>query len=426
MFTKLIKAILLTGVCTLAALLPACTPSGPHVVDYPWINYSNNSTIDISSVELTDSNTVLHINAHYIPNYWIKIASDGYLLADGKKYPIIATDGIELDKEFWMPESGHADFRVIFQPLPYSTKKFDYIESESSGAFKLYGVDLTGNKVDEYPEGLPKEFKKTFADGNVPEPIFEMGKTTINFHLLPNDAPFQPDLTMYVNTMSDTQEEYPITLDSKGNGSVSFEQYGSASAFVAGDNSTYAILTLAPGETIDCYIDTRLSGNLAMRNRENHPYIYHRSIHNGKYSNFDLMKSQLRDYYGFQLHTGVFADYHMTGAEYMDMVKSRYLAQSDTIMHADIPDMAKEYAMLQLQGNVLEAIGNYRYFLGHNYRHCKKDWRSPVPADSIKATLTESDFAEVTKWFDAASPRLLMAGPAAGYSYWNAYGAKGA
>ena len=87
--------------------------------------------------------------------------------------------------------------------------------------------------------------------------------------------------------------------------------------------------------------------------------------------------------------------------------------------------MEKEYHQLNLNNDVLKAIVGYRFFLEHNYRHVKQDWRTPVPEDSIVARLTDSDFAEVVGWIDTTDPRLLIISNAVGLTDWNAYGAKG-
>ncbi|MDE5634918.1 MAG: TlpA family protein disulfide reductase, partial [Muribaculaceae bacterium] len=146
---------------------------------------------------------------------------------------------------------------------------------------------------------------------------------------------------------------------------------------------------------------------------------------NGHYSNYDRMESGLTDYHGFNMYTGDFADYHMTGDEYKAMVKSRYEANLKDIENSDAPAMAKEYYTLQLQNEVLQAMAQYRFFLSHNYRNITDNWRTPIPADSIQAQLTDNDFAEVTTWFDTTNPKLLIESQAIGSHDWNRYGAEG-
>ena len=50
----------------LGALLPSCTPAN-RVVENPLIETANTRTLDIVKVELSDTATVLHVNAYYRP-----------------------------------------------------------------------------------------------------------------------------------------------------------------------------------------------------------------------------------------------------------------------------------------------------------------------------------------------------------------------
>lgn len=59
-----------TGLIIAAALplvMVACSPK-ERVVENPLIDTSNTTTIDISRVEITDSATVLHADARFIPH----------------------------------------------------------------------------------------------------------------------------------------------------------------------------------------------------------------------------------------------------------------------------------------------------------------------------------------------------------------------
>ena len=127
-----------------ALLLPlafAACQSGPRTVENPLVETSNTMTLDIVKVELTDSATILQVDAYFQPRYWIRIDSKTYLQADGQKYALTAAQGITPDSLFWMPDSGEASFQLTFQPLPFGTKKFDFIESDCD---RLHRVRLRG------------------------------------------------------------------------------------------------------------------------------------------------------------------------------------------------------------------------------------------------------------------------------------------
>ena len=97
MKSQFFKTLLCSVVALLAGFTTAYGKSDHHVIDNPWINFSNGSILDITKVEMSDSCTVLTINAYYRPKWWIRIAIGSYLEADGEKYTMRGTEGIEPD-----------------------------------------------------------------------------------------------------------------------------------------------------------------------------------------------------------------------------------------------------------------------------------------------------------------------------------------
>ena len=110
----------------LSALMLAACQTGPKVVENPLIESANSMTLDIAKVELTDTATVLHVDAYFRPHYWIRIDSKTYLRAEGKNYALTDAQGITPDSLFWMPESGEASLRgfvCTFFPAVAQTDK---------------------------------------------------------------------------------------------------------------------------------------------------------------------------------------------------------------------------------------------------------------------------------------------------------------
>ena len=63
----------------LSALMLAACSTGPKVVENPLIESSNSMTLDVSKVELTDTATVLHVDAYFRPTplrccMWMRIS----------------------------------------------------------------------------------------------------------------------------------------------------------------------------------------------------------------------------------------------------------------------------------------------------------------------------------------------------------------
>lgn len=116
----------------------------------PFIAWSSNS-IEINKIGISDTATVLYIKAFYHPKQWICIASKSFLKDNnGETYPLRSGIGIKPDTEFWMPESGEAEFQLVFPALPKSVTSIDFSEGDNvEGAFKIWGIQLQGNKLPE-------------------------------------------------------------------------------------------------------------------------------------------------------------------------------------------------------------------------------------------------------------------------------------
>ena len=166
-------------------LLASCTPEN-RVIENPVYFARNNNTIEVSKISLTDSTTVLDIQATYTPGYWIKIVSNTLLTDDkGNIYPLTSSIGIDLDKEFWMPESGEATFQLVFPPLKRNTKTIDFIEgADIPNGFRIWGIQLKEGVMPKI--NIPKDFTQTEVDKNVPlkVPAFIFGKATIKGKVL--------------------------------------------------------------------------------------------------------------------------------------------------------------------------------------------------------------------------------------------------
>ncbi|GHT65258.1 hypothetical protein AGMMS50239_24600 [Bacteroidia bacterium] len=150
-------------------VLFACKEKRPAVIETPVFDVWSSSTLEIEKIEMSDSTTIFYIRAFYHPNQWIRIAQDAYIRESGtdEKLTIVKSDGIELDKEFFMPESGETSFKLYFPPLKPEVTKIDFIECESPGCFNIWGIHLMpGAKVEVAPAMTQKECTQ-------PVPAFE-------------------------------------------------------------------------------------------------------------------------------------------------------------------------------------------------------------------------------------------------------------
>ncbi len=205
-------------------LLWSCSHKRPDVVERPVFEVWNSTTLEIDKIELTDSSTVIHFDAFYRPKWWIKIVSDTYIRESGsdERFLITHAEGLELDKEFFMPESGETSFKLFFPPLPEGITKIDFIESDCKDCFKIWGIHLL-------PDTKIKMDNLAFEDSNYkdmdfPDMSFSDQPATISGNILGyNEEAFGDEIALYglnLFTLADDQLSMRISADGQFSGDV--------------------------------------------------------------------------------------------------------------------------------------------------------------------------------------------------------------
>lgn len=88
--------------------------------------------ISPTRVEFTPDETIVDFESYFRPNFYFTISRGSVLRVDDKEYALKGAENIVLDKKTFCPERRPKNFRLIFEPLPIDTKKFDFIESKDS------------------------------------------------------------------------------------------------------------------------------------------------------------------------------------------------------------------------------------------------------------------------------------------------------
>ena len=133
-----------TGLCV---FLFACTPwaaAQNFSIDYPSYQKRNTDALEISRIVRNDTATILYMDAYSRPNYWIRLASELSLhgVQSGKNYPVIRSQGFELDKQVYMPASGNVTFTLQFAPIDPQDRTIDFVESNNEEDFRIEGICL--------------------------------------------------------------------------------------------------------------------------------------------------------------------------------------------------------------------------------------------------------------------------------------------
>lgn len=114
------------------------------VVNYPTSESTNTDILEVKQVELTDTATIVHFNAYYIPKYWIQVSKNAQLVDGmGASYTLQKADGITPGEHFFLPESGEAEFSLTFKPLPLETKLFNFTEGTAQNDWQINGIKLS-------------------------------------------------------------------------------------------------------------------------------------------------------------------------------------------------------------------------------------------------------------------------------------------
>ncbi|MCD8175975.1 MAG: TlpA family protein disulfide reductase [Tannerellaceae bacterium] len=182
-----------------------------RIIERPAFSAWSTQTIEIDKIVLTDTETVLYVDAYFTPNWWIKIASGTFIRANGKEYPVQSANGITLDEEIYMPESGTLSFQLVFPAIPEDIKEMDFIEGYDPGAFCLWGIRLDGEFPSVEMPAIPTE--KTI----LPPSRIDNRPATIHVNIVG----YKPGMNLsgtihHFNTLLGSVEELSAEISSEG------------------------------------------------------------------------------------------------------------------------------------------------------------------------------------------------------------------
>ncbi|KAA6300835.1 MAG: Thioredoxin [Candidatus Ordinivivax streblomastigis] len=247
------KQLKFVGAMLLLLCCSSCTRSNDKVIERPPFIW-NHSCLEIDKVVLSDTVTVFYMKAFYPPHNWIKIASTSFLTDDkGERYILRSTEGITMDEEFYMPDSGEAEFQLIFPTLPASVSSVDFSEGDNiAGAFKIWGIQLKSKTLPKLK--LPKETKPDI-NAVLPEPEFKNGTAQLKVQILGYRKGMPTELNVTVrNPIDYPPTDIVLQLNEDGTFSGDIPAYTSHVAVVQYANKGLECF-LAPGETTSLAIN---------------------------------------------------------------------------------------------------------------------------------------------------------------------------
>ena len=330
----------------LLMLLVSCTPEN-RVIDKPVFLASNTTSIEVGKVSLTDSTTVLDIFARFRPGWWIKIASTGYLADDkGNTYPIQAGIGIELDKEFWMPESGEAEFQIVFPPLKRGAKYIDYIEAPGvEGGFIIWGIQLKDNQLPKLQ--FPKGFKEAEVDKDAPLPDVKLtfGQATIKGHVLDYREGMPNEITLRTADLMGGNGDYSLEIAPDGSFSQTLDVLGTLLANLNYGNEFVSAYML-PGQTNEVCINIREQSRKTSKFHADAESYGKEVYYNGPLADAMRIFNEVYDKLAKsenEMHSPYEKLSELSVADYRKLRLELLQTQKDSIAQMDMSDAAKDF-----------------------------------------------------------------------------------
>lgn len=148
----------------------------------------------------------------------------------------------------------------------------------------------------------------------MPDPIFAVGETRVNIHLLGFREGMYKDMTLYINSMLTGHERKDAPIDPEtGVATFKFGQYGPSLIYGNPGRSRRAPEFLdGSRETADIYVDLTEKGKSIVQRRGKERKASHdRKLYaTGTYADLNMLYDMRAEkQIGFDFYTGKFADY---------------------------------------------------------------------------------------------------------------------
>ena len=138
--TLLKKTVLTLAILASGAL--SVNAASPRIIDQPYYKENSSQLLNIDSIELSDTATILNASFYNSPGYWVSLNKGTYLKGrqTGRRY--IAEPsyrGYILGDRCVMPENGTMRISLKFPPQEKNDTTIDLIEEGADG-FRILGV----------------------------------------------------------------------------------------------------------------------------------------------------------------------------------------------------------------------------------------------------------------------------------------------
>ena len=393
----------------LSVLMTNCTQQRNRVIELPEAGLRSHQVVEISKVVLTDTATILHIDANFHPNWWIRIDSTTYIQANGRQYVVERAEGINLNEHHFMPDSGEDHFVLFFPPIPRNTRTIDFIGPEDS--FRIWDINLTGRDRRFRPD-LPADVLNFRADATVslPEPVFEIGNTSVTLHITGlRDGFALNDFRMFINNVfTQMQEEIEPQEVERGVFLFEFDLFATTPVFIGfyGNFGLRGVsMILSPGESAEMFVDATAHSKSISRLRPRPDLVY--AGFRGKFAQVNTKLLQTGGetegrftHIGIRNHPEII---DMSAQEYIDFLRTIYNDKVTQLENSDLPIAVRQVFMASLKADFVNNIWLMQHNIEDAYRALHNlAWNAPI--DFVAPTPTESELISALQDLDIGNP----------------------
>ena len=236
----------------------------PAVIERPVFEVWNSSTLDIDKIEMSASATIFYIDAYSKPNSKIRIDTGTYIRESGSNVKLMITraEGIELNQETFIPESGTASFKLFFPPLKPETAMIDFMVGDCEYCIKIFGIHLLPDAKIKF-DPIPKDVLENVAQ-TPPTTEYSLQPAKLSGRFLGyTNGLMSNEITLYTyNILSG--EDIDVKLPIADDGSFSGEIKTGMAGII---QSSIGNIFLIPGQETKIYTDLKKSSRYQSRYR---------------------------------------------------------------------------------------------------------------------------------------------------------------
>ena len=142
----------------LLAIVALTGLSQTKIWDKVVTGFANVPYLKLTKVAMYDDQTDITLHLDYIKGMGISIAPNTVLKADGHDYALKEVTTLTIGEEYTMPDDT-LNIVLTFEPLPATTKKFDFVEPNG---WQMLNV----RSADYLPEGIVDTYWRDNATGD--------------------------------------------------------------------------------------------------------------------------------------------------------------------------------------------------------------------------------------------------------------------